>query len=220
MTEKPEVEDAIKKLAAKMSAPPPPPKPPAPPTTGNAPNPAPIPKPRPATRTSVRQVPVEAVPKTPIFDPALAARRRIQKEDKIKAARASEPPAVSNPIGKSVVDLAYNPSRDKLREFTIIDSTQARLLPLLDTVNHMFQYVLEVAQYRYDPEAYRQMFADEGKEYPEQPDCIEHLIHRTAQWQKSRGGKNLEGITQLAITEKENEAQDAGGGLGSGNNFE
>ena len=218
MSEKPEVEDAIKKLAAKMSSPPPP-KPPAPPTTSTVPPPAPSPKTRPVAKV-VRNAPVETALKPQIFDPALAARRRIQKEDRMKAARASEPPSVSSPIGKSVVDLAYNPSRDKLREFTIIDSTQARLLPLLDTVNHMFQYVLEVAQYRYDPSAYRQMFAEEGKEYPEQPDCIEHLIHRTAQWQKSRGGKNLEGITQLAVTEKENEAQEAGGGFGSNSNFE
>ncbi len=219
MSEKPEVEEAIRKLAQQVSAPPSP-KHTAPPATNAVPPPAPAPKPRPASRVAKQVQATEPVPRALPFDPALAARRRVQKEDRLKASRASEPPSVSSPIGKSVVDLAYNPSNDKLREFTIIDSTQARLLPLLDTVNHMFQYVLEVAQYRYDPQAYRQIFAEDGKEYPEQPDCIEHLIHRTAQWQKSRGGKNLEGITQLAVTEKENEAQEAGGGFGSNSNFE
>ena len=110
-----------------------------------------------------------------------------------------EEPKVSSPIDK-VIDLAFNPSRDKIREVTIIDRIQGRLFPLLDMINTGREFILEVALYRQDKEAYK---AKHSRSKPIPPNLLEEFIHRTAQWQKSVAGKNLERATDIALAETE-----------------
>lgn len=120
-------------------------------------------------------------------------------------AKTDEPQVVSQgPVDKAI-DLAFNPTREKLREVTIIDRIQGRLFPLLDVVNRGCQYVLEVALYRKDPVAYAQEY---GKDRPIQPNLLDEMMYRTAQWQKSIQGVNLGKITDLALAEMETRSED------------
>lgn len=113
---------------------------------------------------------------------------------------AREPKITAGSIDK-VVDLAFNPSRDKIREVTVIDRMQGRLLPQLDLIDLMWQYVIEVATFRYDEELYKTNYPE--SDYPIPPNLIEEFTYRTAQWQKSVGGKNLQSAIDLALAETE-----------------
>lgn len=141
-------------------------------------------------------------------------RTRIQHEEEPE----KEPEPVTAGTIDKVIDLAFNPTRDKIREVTIIDRMQGRLLPQLDLINLMWQYVIEIAMYRQDSEAYIKMFAKENKKRPVPPDLINEFMYRTAQWQKSVAGKNLERATDIALAETETkndsmEYGDVSGGL-------
>ena len=131
------------------------------------------------------------------------------KRNKPIESNTEEPTPLSVTAGTidKVIDLAFNPTRDKIREVTIIDRMQGRLFPQLDMINMMRHYVLEVAYYRQDKEAYKVTFK---KEMPIQPDALEEFIYRTAQWQKSIAGKNLERATDIALAETETKAEDDG----------
>lgn len=106
---------------------------------------------------------------------------------------------VSNPVDK-VIDLAFNPTRDKIREVTIIDRVQGRLFPLLDTINYMRSYCLEVAQFRQSPTEYRKIYR---RDKPSPPQPLDEFMYRTAQWSKSVAGRNLEKATDIALAETE-----------------
>jgi hypothetical protein len=110
------------------------------------------------------------------------------------------PPSVSAGPVDRVIELAFNPSRDKIREVTIVDRVQGRLFPQLDMINMMRHYCLEIACYRQDPDEYRRLFK---KIRPVPPDPLDEFIFRTAQWQKSIAGKNLERATDIALAETE-----------------
>lgn len=116
-----------------------------------------------------------------------------------------EEPSVSlGPIDK-VIDLAFNPSREKIREMTIIDRLQAKLLPQLDIISLQWSYVIEVAIYRQDVNEYKRLYK---KDRPVPPDLYGEFMYRTAQWQKSRDGKNLERATDIALAETENRSEE------------
>jgi hypothetical protein len=82
---------------------------------------------------------------------------------------------------------------------------QGRLLPQLDTINMVRAYCLEIATYRESPEIYKKLFKQLR---PRSPDIIGELIYRTAQWQKSIGGKNMDKATDIALAETETKADD------------
>ena len=104
-----------------------------------------------------------------------------------------------------VVDYAFNPSREKIREMTDINPMQARLLPQLDINDTMWQYAIEVSVYRLDASVYQTVFK---KKKPIPPPIIEEFIYRTAQWQKSIHGTNLKAAIDLALAEKEAQAKE------------
>ncbi len=107
------------------------------------------------------------------------------------------------------IDLAFNPTREKLREVTIIDRVQGRLFPLLDMINVLWEDVLAIAEYRQDGDTYRA--AHPLKPKPATPNLMDELMFRTAQWQKSVQGTNLTKITDIALAETETKAGDTGG---------
>ena len=110
------------------------------------------------------------------------------------------PPSVSaGPIEK-VIELAFNPTREKIREMTIIDRLQARLLPQLDLISLQWQYTIEIALYRQDSSEYEKLY---NKKQPTPPALLEEYMYRVAQWQKSREGKNLDRAIDLALAETE-----------------
>lgn len=146
--------------------------------------------------------------------------QRKPKMSNIKLTRDNPPPAkdeVSVPLPVSagpvekVIDYSFNPSRDKIREVTVIDRMQGRLFPQLDMINLMTRYCLEVAFYRQDPVAYAEVF---GRDMPIQPDPMDEFLFRTAQWQKSVAGKNLDQALNIALAEVESRATE-GEGMGS-----
>jgi len=102
-----------------------------------------------------------------------------------------------------VVDYAFNPSREKIREMTVIDRLQARLLPQLDLVSLQWEHSLEIATYRKDSNEYAKVFK---KKQPVSPNLLEEYMYRVAQWQKSKEGKNLERAIDLALAETEAKA--------------
>jgi len=122
------------------------------------------------------------------------------------------PPSVSaGPVDK-VIELAFNPTREKIREVTIIDRMQGRLLPLLDLVAQGWQHAIEVATYRRDSTVYAKTYQ---KPRPVQSNLIDEYMYRLAQWQKSVAGKNLERATDIALAETETRGEneeDTGGG--------
>lgn len=113
-----------------------------------------------------------------------------------------EKPEVSVSAGAvdRVIDLAFNPSREKIREVTIIDRVQGRLFPILDMIIAGRDYILEVAMFREDATEYTKSFK---KTRPICPNLLDEFMFRTAQWQKSVQGKNLERATDIALAETE-----------------
>ena len=146
--------------------------------------------------------------------PSIESKRVAIAEEELR--RLKEKGAVSaGPVDK-VIELAFNPSRDKLREVTIIDRMQGRMFPLIDTINGLFLDCVKIAAYRESPGSYEETF-----EEPHPPvvfDVMGEYLMRTAQWQKSIAGKNLERATDIALAETEKGTEEeepyAGGGRG------
>jgi hypothetical protein len=123
-----------------------------------------------------------------------------QEEEVLEAA----PVGVSAGAVEKALDLAFNPTREKLREVTIIDKTQARLFPMLDVINMLWGGVIEVASYRENKDTYAAFFKKFGRIKPNEIQLpLDELMYRTAQWQKSQGGANLTKITDIALAETE-----------------
>jgi len=142
----------------------------------------------------------------PRIDPALLRRSQGKRPEP-----PPEPPSVSaGPIDR-VIELAFNPSREKIPEVTIIDRLQGRLLPQLTLIAQQWQYVLEVAHFRQDSSRYVSSFK---KPVPIAPSLIAEYMYSLAQWQKSIGGKNLERATDIALAETETRSEEdtSGGG--------
>ena len=118
-----------------------------------------------------------------------------------------KPLAVNAGAIDRVIDLAFNPSREKIREVTVIDRLQGRLLPQLDLIDTLWGYVVEVAFFRQDFEEYKRVYK---KKRPVPPDLIGNFIYRTAQWQKSIAGKNLERAIDIALAETETKTGEEG----------
>ncbi len=135
-----------------------------------------------------------------------AAKLRRNKKDETVAETSPEVSVSAGPVDK-VIELAFNPSREKIREVTIIDRIQGRLFPMIDMIITGRDYILEVAYYRQDAEAYQKLFK---KPRPVSPNLLEEFLFRTAQWQKSVQGKNLERATDIALAETEIRGADDG----------
>lgn len=129
-------------------------------------------------------------------------RKKSEEEEEVEEVA----PISAGPVDK-VIELAFNPTRDKIREVTIVDRIQGRLFPQLDMINLGRRYCLEVAYYRQDKELFKKVFK---KDCPIQPDLIDEFQYRTAQWQKSIAGKNLERAIDLALAETEAKVGDEG----------
>jgi hypothetical protein len=152
----------------------------------------------------------------PRVDTSHLNKKRSKPHDEPEELEA-EPPRVSNgPIDK-VIDLAFNPSRDKIREVTIIDRLQGRLFPIMDTMNSLYRQCIEVATYRMDKDVYKKLY---HQERPKDVDCMDEMMFRVAQWQKSVGGKNLEKATDIALAETETGGNDNDDYGGSGRGYE
>ena len=106
-------------------------------------------------------------------------------------------PVVAGAIEK-IADYLLNPSREKIREVTSISQIQAKLLPQLDLIESIWQYVIEIATYRQNTANYKQAFK---RPYPISPSTIDDFIYRTAQWQKSVNAMNLKSGLDLALAE-------------------
>jgi hypothetical protein len=117
-----------------------------------------------------------------------------------KTEKEKGPPSVTAGAIEKIVDIALNPSRDKAREFTVIDRMQGRLLPQLDLIDLVWQYAIEIAAYRQDASEYEEVY---NKKKPIPPNLIDEFTYRTAQWQKSIGGQNLKSAIDLALAETE-----------------
>tara|TARA_Y100000310_G_C20410157_1_gene681562 strand:+ start:222 stop:674 length:453 start_codon:yes stop_codon:yes gene_type:complete len=112
-----------------------------------------------------------------------------------------QPEGVAAGAVEKALDLAFNPNRDKIREVTIIDRIQGRLLPMLDMINEGRKFILEIAEFRENPMLYAENHED--RERPIPPDMTDEFVHRLAQWQKSVQGVNLGRITDIALAETE-----------------
>jgi len=129
--------------------------------------------------------------------------RIVQKRSIPKVEMPVEPRVTAGSIDK-VIDLAFNPTRDKIREVTIIDRMQGRLLPQLDMLSSLMDYVMEVAEYRESPEAYMVKYE---RAVPISPELVKEYMYRLAQWQKSVSGRNLERATDIALAETESQKE-------------
>jgi len=137
---------------------------------------------------------------------------RIRRDKSTAVTPKREPPAPSVTAGSidRVVDLAFNPSWDKIREMTSIDRIQGRLLPQLDVIDVVWQHVIEISFYRQDADEYKRIFE---RDEPVPPLLISEFTHRTAQWQKSVLAMNLKSAIDLALAEVETRG-DEGEGVG------
>jgi hypothetical protein len=126
-----------------------------------------------------------------------------RKDKKVEKAPVKEPPPVSLGTVEKGMDLAFNPTRDKLREVTIVDRMQGKYFPLMDMIITGRNHILEIAIYREDPVEYERLFEQKR---PVTPDLLDEYLHRTAQWQKSVSGTNLTKITDIALAEVEGRA--------------
>ncbi len=113
---------------------------------------------------------------------------------------AEKPVPVSAGAIPRILDYVFNPTRDKIREVTSIDRIQGHLLPQLDIVDVMWQYVIEIALFRQDVDEYERLFE---RKRPIPPNLIDEFTYRTAQWQKSIQGANLRSAIDIALAETE-----------------
>jgi len=159
-----------------------------------------------STRTTRQPPKPPAEEPRPKIDPAILKRMQGKRPEP-----PPEPPSVSAGPVDRVIELAFNPSREKIPEVTIIDRLQGRLLPQLTLVAQMWQYVLEVAQFRQDSTRYA---TSNKRPVPIAPSLIAEYMYSLAQWQKSIGGKNLERATDIALAETETRGEEdtSGGG--------
>lgn len=139
------------------------------------------------------------MPKKIKIDPVKLKRKKTDAED----AEVRKPESVSAGPVDRVIELAFNPSREKIREMTIVDRIQGRLFPLLDVINIGCRHILEVAQYRQSASEYKRIFKQNA---PIPPNLLDEYMFRSAQWQKSVAGKNLERATDIALAETEAKA--------------
>lgn len=126
------------------------------------------------------------------------ARSRIEEEG--DPPPPNLPQVSAGPVDK-VIELAFNPSREKLREVTIIDRMQGRLFPIVDTMNAMFMQCIKISTFRQSQVLYKQQFQEDHPAIV--VDVLGEWLYRTAQWQKSVAGKNLERATDIALAEME-----------------
>lgn len=145
----------------------------------------------------------------------LKSKRKVVDPDNPEEEKA--PAKVSAGNVDKVIDLAFNPTRDKIREVTIVDRIQGRLFPQLDMINTGLLYCIEIAFYRFDPEQYAVQFK---RRRPMPPNLMDEFIYRTAQWQKSIAGKNLERATDIALAETEAKAGNDDDMTSAGDPFE
>lgn len=129
-----------------------------------------------------------------------------------------QPPPVSKGTAGKVLDIIYNATPEKEREVTVIDRIQGRLLPQLDLVNAIWEYVIALAEYREGSRGKYQIVDGElvipEAKTPEKVNLITDYIHRLAQWQKSVGGASQKGALDLALAEIESQREDEGETLG------
>jgi len=123
----------------------------------------------------------------------------------------------AGPVDK-VIELAFNPSREKLKEVTIIDRMQGRTFPLIDTMGSLFLDCIKIAYYRQSPGDYERVFEEEHP--PLVFDIMGEYLYRAAQWQKSIAGKNLERATDIALAETEKDTGDDDRYSGAGKGYE
>lgn len=142
----------------------------------------------------------------PKIDPNKLRRKKAEQDDDTPH---DEPKPVSAGAVEKALDLAFNPSREKLPEVTIIDRTQGRLFPVIEIINALWSDVLEVAYYRQNKDEYQRIFK---KKRPLSPNLLAELLFHTAQWQKSVAGTNLTKITDIALAETETRGGDEGDG--------
>lgn len=142
--------------------------------------------------------------------------RRVEpdKKPRMGIKKDEENPEITRGTIDRILDVAFNASKDKMREVTVVDRMQGRLLPLLDVINVSWNYILEVSAYRFDKEAFAEIFEADR---PAEPNLIEEYIYRICQWQKSVAGLNLNKAIDLALAEMETKADDqeaiSGGGF-------
>ena len=147
------------------------------------------------------------------INPALLRRSRPKLEAELKP----ELPALTSGAIEKIVDLALNPSRETIRGFTNIDRIQGKLLPQLDIIDIVWQYLIEIATYRWSAVEYEKMYR---RKMPQTPNLIEEYTYRTAQWQKSVQGKSLQSAFDLALAETETRNGDERDILDGHGNFE
>ncbi|MGR3295872.1 MAG: hypothetical protein ACUZ8A_06560 [Candidatus Bathyanammoxibius sp.] len=122
-----------------------------------------------------------------------------------------EPVPVSAGAVDKIVDLVYNPTREKIPEMTVISVEQGRLLPQLGVVNLMWQHVFEIAAFRQDQDEYLRLY---DRERPISPNLLGEYTYLLAQWQKSIGGTNLKSATDIALAEIETKGDSDGDRIG------
>jgi len=124
-------------------------------------------------------------------------------------------PVSAGPIAQ-VTELAFNPSPEKIAEMTVVSRIQARLLPQLEVLNRMWQYLIEIASFRQDRDEYAKVY---GRTRPIPPNLIAIYTYSLAQWQKSQDGVNLKSAVDLALAEIETKGGEGGEGFGGADAF-
>ncbi len=147
-----------------------------------------------------------------------AAERRAAKEQAAEDAPRDESVKVSaGPVDK-IVDMVFNPSQEKMLEFTVLDRNQTRLIPQLGIIDEMWEYCIEVATCRYDHAAYMKAYRPTG-DAPVPKNLMQKFVFMLAQCQKSLNGQNLKSAIDLALADVETRSNQEGGGNLDGSGF-
>ena len=134
--------------------------------------------------------------------------KRADREAKelLKVKKVEEERSLAAGDIKSLLAAVYNPTRESIRGFTIVDRIQGRLLPQLDVLALMWAYVEDIAAYRFDWRKYGEEHPDDP--VPRVPNLIEEFTYKTALWQRSVGGKAMERGIDLSLAEIESGSND------------
>lgn len=141
------------------------------------------------------------------IDPELIAKlKRIKPSDKKEAdvAKGAVATVAAGPFG-NLLDGAHNPAPERLPEYSRITERQAQILPLLDVVEQVLNYCIQVAEFRESEEDYQRKYS---RGEPELIEPTRLYIHKMLQYQKSIRGANLDAITDLIKTDMETRAKE------------
>ena len=116
-----------------------------------------------------------------------------------------EPNKIANEVLVKITDVLISPVGDTALQVTDLDRNQVALIPQVLVVADLWDYVMQVASFRYDRTNYEQVY---HKKYPETPDTTRRFVRLLAICRMSLRAQTQKTLADLALAQVENQNRD------------